>query len=306
MKNRKKTLALLLAGLMATVALLGVAGCAGTDDKPAAPDPTPAPSPAPAPDPEPTPAAASASPLVGTWPLLYAHDFAGNQYNLGDVVSMSLEVTDESTATFKFGSEAPYAGTLSRRAADDATYAVDGFDVKVYQLDDGSHEVWVLVYVTPKDGSAPFWYVQLWGGTTPSHFYLCKDQTNVSGLREYVLSHCQMVGTWRLSEAISEDGTKYDLSDTAKDSVRLEVTTPVDGTFHYFDDDPYTGKFSYQEDDATYATESFIAYTYRLEGSDNSYWEMAFVTPEEDTSYSFWVIKVGSEHPDTLYLSRVE
>ena len=112
-----------------------------------------------------------------------------------------------------------------------------------------------------------------------------------------------MVGTWKLAEAYDYWGSAYDVSDLA-DKVVLVVESETKATFYYFDDDPYPGTLVRDSSiDDAYAADGFTAKGYDLQGSDNSYWELAFITSNSDGT-SFWYLEVGSTAPDCLYLTK--
>ena len=113
------------------------------------------------------------------------------------------------------------------------------------------------------------------------------------------------VGTWVLDYAHEKStGDVYDLTKITG-TVKLVVDSATHGTFYYFDDDPYAGTLErYAEQDSKYAANGYTSEAYKLKGSDGSYWELAFITPQ-DGADSFWYLEVGKTgQEDCLYLAK--
>ncbi len=115
-----------------------------------------------------------------------------------------------------------------------------------------------------------------------------------------------LVGTWTLAAAYDENNQQYDLSDFDADIVKLVVTSDGNGTFYYFDDDPFTGTLSRDaSQDSYYAVDGFTVEAYDLTGSDGSYWEFAYVEATDGASDPFIYLEVGAEgETESLYLAK--
>lgn len=250
------------------------------------------------PDPEPV------SPMVGSWLLSYATDFAAEPYT--DVTSdtLRLEIASETQGTLYLRNE-PFEGTLSRRSDQDANYAVAGYKVECYGLTNDSG-TWLLSFVTPNGNNGdPFWYVQMMGDGVPEHFYLQKSGANTSVLAAFVKASDLKIGTWKLSYATNGYGQTYNLSQETMDRIYLECPDSESGTFYYLDSDPFKGTLEYASDsDASYAVDGYAVHVYKLRGT-SSYWELAFYVELSNPSNCFWYLEVGQAPSDRLFLAKV-
>ena len=114
-----------------------------------------------------------------------------------------------------------------------------------------------------------------------------------------------IVGTWKLDYAHDFYGNAYDISQIGSDKVVLKVTSETKATFYYFDDDPFSGTMErYAAGDSEYASDGYTSKCYHLVGSDGSYWEFAYVVPDDSSSEPFFYLEVGASQPDSIYLSK--
>ena len=116
----------------------------------------------------------------------------------------------------------------------------------------------------------------------------------------------EYVGTWKLDYAHDYDGNEYDIAAIGSDSVVLVVTSDTAATFYYFDDDAFAGTLSRDSSqDSYYSVDGFTAKCYDLTGSDGSYWEFAYITPDDGSSDPFFYLEVGPDGDyDSLYLAK--
>lgn len=114
-----------------------------------------------------------------------------------------------------------------------------------------------------------------------------------------------LIGTWTLEAAYDYSGDEYDISSFTS-QVSLVVTSMDSATFNYFDDDPFTGTLERATDqDSYYAAEGYTVQAYNLIGSDGSYWEFAYVVPDDSTASAFVYLEVGeSTDYDSIYLTK--
>ena len=119
-------------------------------------------------------------------------------------------------------------------------------------------------------------------------------------------SKSELVGTWKLDYAHDYDGNEYDIAAIGSDSVVLVVTSDTAATFYYFDDDAFAGTLSRDSSqDSYYSVDGFTAKCYDLTGSDGSYWEFAYITPDDGSSDPFFYLEVGPDGDyDSLYLAK--
>ena len=306
MRRFAKLPVLVLAGMLACCAVLFAVGCGGGEggsgsgggagNSPSAPSSSPMPAgpqkpgTSDAPD---TPTPSVSDPKDGTWQLAYATDASGYAYSLtaAELAQVTLAV-DGSAGTFTYMGEAPFTGTFQRWPEDDGKYTAEAWTGEVYRLrQEGSF--WELVFATPKDGSEPFWYVEVGPNGDQDCLYLTR-----AGSAE------AKDGAWHLVMATDANGGLYDLTQVGADSVRLVVSGTM-ATFFYFDEDPFNGTLvRWPDDDAKYSSEAFTGECYRLR-QPQSHWELAFITPK-DGSAPFWYLEVGQTgQQDCLYLGSI-
>ena len=303
MKERfAKMLVLTLAGVFAACAVLLAAGCGGgdggSDDGNAPSAPTSSPTPVgpqtpQTPDAPDAPTPSAPDPKDGTWQLAYATDASGYAYSLtsSELAQVTL-VVDGSAGTFTPSGQAPFTGTFQRWPEDDGAYTAEAWTGEVYRLrQEGIF--WELVFATPKDGSEPFWYVEVGPNGDQDCWYLTREGSAES-----------KDGAWRLIMATDAAGGIYDLTQVGQDAVRLVVSGTM-ATFFYFDEDPFNGTLvRWPDDDAKYSSDGFTGECYRLR-QPQSHWELAFITPK-DGSAPFWYLEVGpTGQQDCLYLGSI-
>lgn len=157
MNTLKKSLVIALAGVMA-VAALALTGCFGIGGGGNGGS------------------SGSKSAMVGTWKLAAAFDYSGSAYDISAIGSDSvvLKVTSETEATFYYFDDDPYPGTLSHDSSRDGYYSSDNFEAKAYRLTGSDGKYWEFAFVTPKDGSDPFWYLEVGPSNDYDSIYLAK------------------------------------------------------------------------------------------------------------------------------------
>ena len=174
MKLTKKSLAIVLAGVMAACALLlaGCFGMGGGDNSGGGNSgggnsgggysgggnsSTPA--------------------YVGTWVLDYAHEKAtGEEYDLSRVSGTVKLVIDSATSgTFYYFDRDPWVGTLERDSSLDSKYAASGYTCDAYKLVGENDRYWEFAFITPQDGADPFWYLEVGESGDEDCLYLAKQ-----------------------------------------------------------------------------------------------------------------------------------
>ena len=247
----------------------------------------------------PAPSEPTTSALVGTWELTYAHDLAGEAYDLTKIGgSVKLVVESNLGGVFYYFDDEPFYGTLYRSTERDSYYATDGYDTKCYQLVGGDGSRWEFAFCTDLSDNSTFWYLEV--GPEDDYDSLYLERTSGDG------NVGDSTGTTPMSTSPFEDmnGEAYDL-DELEDAVLLVIKSEDDATFYYFDDDPFSGKLVRDPSgDPYYATSGYITECYHLTNSEGRYWEFCFVTDLDDDS-TFWYLEVGPEDDyDCLYLAR--
>ena len=322
MKNTKKWLVLVLAGMLAACAVVLSTGCFGIGGSgsktPTVPD-TPSTTPS-APDTPSTPStpstpapATSDNPKEGRWQLSYATDTSGKAYDLSQSVmeSVVLEISG-SKGTFYYMDRDPFSGTLERYSDRDSYYASDGYKVEAYKLM-GESSYWEFAFITPKDGGDAFWYLEIGSSGNEDCLFLSKvgssgsgsgSGSGGSGSGTKPSATDAKVGTWTLSYATEADGSEIKLSDATKQSVKLVVSADGSAVFYYLDDEPFHGTLvRYSDRDSHYASTNYDVQAYKLSSGDGSYWEFAFVQAKDGSS-SFWYLEIGKDSVQSLFLSK--
>ena len=243
---------------------------------------------------------------VGTWELSYATDVNGSAYDIDAIGadSVRLVVTSDTTATFYYFDDDPFSGSLDRSTADDATFATEGYEVQAYRLRDGSGSAWVLAFIIPDDGSACFFYLELYGDSSEDHLFLQKVSSSTTvtpSPSKPAASADPKVGTWVIDAAEDANGNWYDDAVIAAAVVELVVNADGTATFQYFDNDPFSGTLEAQGSE----TGTSAVYTdYDLVDSSGSYWALTFVEPTNGND-NYWYVEVGAEgEEDVLYLAK--
>ena len=253
---------------------------------------------------------------VGTWIMSEAVDFFGNAYDVEEVgpENVMLMVTDGSTATFLYFDDEPFKGQLVRDSSGDDYYSDAKHRGQCYHLTDADGAYWELAFITALDGSDAFWYLEVGPEDEYDSIYLDRTDASVPGAGSATGGFPSgsaddsrgLVGTWVLDYAHDFDGDPYDISDLG-DAVKLVISSETTATFHYFDDEPFKGELMRApEGDEYYANDGYTVECYQLKGGDGSYWEFAYVVPDDGSEPFFYLEVGGNDDYDSLYLSKVE
>ena len=116
-------------------------------------------------------------PKVGTWTLASAIAADGSSYNLTDETKqqVKLVVKSDGTATFYYFDNDPFNGTLKRDKDGDAGYATSTYDAECYHLTAaGGGSYWEIAFITKKDGSTCFWYLEVGEAGKADSLFLAK------------------------------------------------------------------------------------------------------------------------------------